>query len=91
MAKSNRKIVQDPKMDELVCRLREIQIGLKNSLADLQQKLEAFDSEPELLTNLEKARREAEERASSLEDEVKQLRDELKGLRDFLGSNDEKN
>jgi chromosome segregation ATPase len=77
-------------LGELVCKLREIQVGLKCTLADLQQKLGAFDSESELLTNLENARRDAEARASSLDAEVKQLREELKALRDFLKSNDEK-
>jgi predicted nucleic acid-binding Zn-ribbon protein len=77
-------------MEELVSKLREIQVGLKRSLFDLQQKLDAFDSEPELLTNLENAKRDAEARASSLEDEVKKLREELKDIRGFLGFNDDK-
>jgi chromosome segregation ATPase len=77
-------------MEELVLKLREIQIGLKRSLSDLQQKLEAFDSEPELLTNLENAKRDAEAKASSLEDEVRKLREELKDIRGFLGFNDDK-
>ena len=77
-------------MGELVCKLREIQVGLKNTLTDLQQKLGAFDSEPHLLSNLENARLGAEARAISLEAEVKQLREELKALRDFLKSNEEK-
>ena len=77
-------------MEELVLKLREIQVGLKRSLSDLQQKLEAFDSEPELFTNLENAKRDAEARASSLEDEVRKLREELKDIRGFLGFNDDK-
>jgi hypothetical protein len=77
-------------LTELVCKLREIQIGLKLSLADLQQKLEPFYSGPDLLTDLEAAKLDAEGRASSLEAEVKQLREELKAIRDLLGSNGEK-
>jgi chromosome segregation ATPase len=78
-------------MEELVCRLREIQVELKHSLDDLHQKLEAFDSEPQLLTRLETAKNDAEARASSLEAEVKRLREELKSIRDFLEPNgDEK-
>jgi predicted nucleic acid-binding Zn-ribbon protein len=77
-------------MAELVCKLREIQLGLKLSLADLEQKLGPFFSEPDLLTNLEAAKRDAEARASSLEAEVKQLREELRAIRDLLGSNSEK-
>ena len=90
MAKSDRKTAQEPTMEELVCRLREIQVGLKRSLADLQQKLGELDSEPELSTSLENAKRDAEARASSLEAEVKQLREELKAIRDLLGSSGEK-
>ena len=77
-------------MEELVLKLREIQLGLERNLSDLQQKLEAFDSEPELLTNLENAKRDAEAKASSLEDEVRKLREELKDIRGFLGFNDDK-
>jgi predicted nucleic acid-binding Zn-ribbon protein len=88
--KSNEKTAKQPNLGEVTCKLREIQVGLKCTLADLQQKLGAFDSEPELLTNLENARSDAEDRASSLEAEVKQLRGELKALRDFLKSTEEK-
>ena len=77
-------------MAELVCKLREIQVGLKLSLADLQQKLEPFYSSPDFLTDLEAAKLDAEGRASNLEAEVKQLREELKAIRDLLGSNVEK-
>ena len=77
-------------MGELVCKLREIQVGLRCTLADLQQKLGAFDSEPELLSNIDNVRNDAEARASGLEAEVKQLREELKALKDFLKLNEEK-
>ena len=49
-----------------------------------------LDSEPELLTSLQNAKRNAEEKASSLEAEVKQLREELKAIKDLVGSNIEK-
>ncbi len=77
-------------MAELVCKLREIQVELKQSLSDLQMKLEPFYSEPDFLTNLDGTKRNAETRASSLEAEVKQLREELKAIRDLLGSKGEK-
>jgi hypothetical protein len=88
--KSNRKTAKQQNLGELVCKLRKIQVGLKCTLADLQQKLGAFDTEPELLINIENARSDAEARASSLEAEVKQLRGELKAIRDFLKSTEEK-
>jgi predicted nucleic acid-binding Zn-ribbon protein len=65
-------------------------LGLKHNLANLQQKLAALYSEPELLTSLENAKRDAESRANSLEAEVEQLREELKAIKDLLGSNMEK-
>jgi chromosome segregation ATPase len=86
-AKSNEKTEQQLKLEELVCKLREIQVGLKNSLTDLQQKLGMFDSEDETLEGLENAKRDAETRASKLEKEVKELREELKSIKDFLDSN----
>jgi hypothetical protein len=52
--------------------------------------LGTLDSEPELLTSLQKAKRDAEAKASSLEAEVKQLREELKAVKDLLGYNTEK-
>jgi len=77
-------------MEELVGRLREIQSGLKHNLADLQQKLALLDSEPELVTSLENAKRDAELRANNLEAEVKRLRKDIKAVKDLLGSNIEK-
>ena len=59
-------------------------------MVDLQQKIEAFDSEPELLISLENAKKEAELRASDLEAEAKQLREELKAVKDLLGLNMER-
>jgi len=87
---SNQKTTQPPKMEELVGKLREIQLGLKHNLAYLQQKLATLYSEPELLNGLENAKRDAESRANNLEAEVKQLREELKAIKDLLGSNMEK-
>ena len=90
MIKSGGETAQEPKMEELICRLREIQVGFKNNLADLRQRLAAFDSQPELLASLENARRDAEARASSLEAEIKELREELEAVRDMLGPSLEK-
>ncbi len=40
MTKSNKKTSEAPKIKELIGKLEEIQLGLKQNLADLQQKLE---------------------------------------------------
>jgi predicted nucleic acid-binding Zn-ribbon protein len=88
--KPNRETAQSPKIEELVGKLKEIQSGLKHNLADLQQKLAAIDSEPELFSSLLNARRDAESRANNLEAEIKRLREELKAIKDLLGSSIEK-
>jgi hypothetical protein len=53
MTKSSKKTSEAPKREELIGKLKEIQLGLRQNLADLQQKLETLDSEPELLISLE--------------------------------------
>jgi chromosome segregation ATPase len=94
MTKSNKKTSeatsQAPKIKDLIEKLWEIQLGLKQNLADLQQKLGTLDSEPELWVSLENAKKDAESRASDLEAEVKQLQEELKAIKDLLGLNMEK-
>jgi ABC-type phosphate transport system auxiliary subunit len=90
MAKSNKKTSEAPKIKDLIGKLWEIQLGLKQNLADLQLKLERLDSEPELWVSLENAKKDAESRASDLEAEVKQLQEELKAIKDLLGLNMER-
>lgn len=90
MNKSNEKTAQQPQVKELICKLREIQVGLQNSLTHLQQTLAKFESDPEIVASLENAKRDAEARASSLETEVKQLREELEAIKDLLGFNADK-
>ena len=90
MTKSIKKIgpmTQQAKLDELICRLTEIQIGLKTSLADLQLKLAVFDTEHKTFVSLDNAKQAADHKASDLEAEVQRLRDELKSIKDLLGSN----
>ncbi len=90
MAKSNKKTSEAPKIKDLIEKLWEIQLGLKQNLADLQQKLGTLDSEPEWWVSLENAKKDAESKASDLEAEVKQLREELRAIKDLLGLNMEK-
>ncbi|MGA3061232.1 MAG: hypothetical protein ABSD92_12815 [Candidatus Bathyarchaeia archaeon] len=90
MAKFNKKTEEAPKIEELIGKLKEIQLGLKQNLADLQQKLKTIYSEPELFTILASAQKDAESKASDLEAEVKQLREELEAIKDLLDLNMEK-
>ena len=75
----------DPTFDELVGKLRVTFLGFQRNLASLHEKLQNFDSDPQILDSLENYKKDAESRATSLEDEVKQLRDQLSAVRDFLG------
>ena len=86
MADSNTKNADEPKIEKLVDQLLEIQLELKRNLANLHQKLEPLDSEPNALSSLEGLKKEAESRASELEEEVMRLREELKEVRELLGS-----
>ena len=79
-----------PKTKEQIKRLKEIQLELRRNLAELQLKLEIFDSEPDFLISLESAKKDAELKANDLEAEVKRLREELKAIKDLLGTNIEK-
>jgi cell shape-determining protein MreC len=71
--------------NESVARLQEIQLGFKQVAANLHEKLELLDYEPELHSGLEKLRKEVESRATDLEAEVKRLREDLKTIKSLLG------
>lgn len=86
MDDSNAKNADAPKIAKLVDQLFEIQLELRNNLANLQKKLEPFDSKPNVLSSLESLKEEAESKASDLEAEVQRLREELKVGRELLGS-----
>ena len=71
-------------LEQLVARLKEIQLGLKQNLANLNLRLGEFYSRPELSVSAESFKKEVESRAISLEEEVKQLREELTSIKDLL-------
>jgi hypothetical protein len=85
MVKPKATASEAPNIQELVDKLRAIQLELKQTLANLQEKMGSLEREPELFISLESLKEDAESRASNLEREVKQLREELKAVKDTLG------
>jgi len=83
-------LIEKPKMQGLIDRLEEIQLGFKQNLRNLHQNLELLDSRHDLKNNLESMKKDAQIRASDLEAEVKRLRDDLNSIRELLGLNLEK-
>ena len=77
-------------LEEAVAKLQEIQLGLKQNLTWLHEKLATLDSGSTVQFNLTNIQRDAEMRASGLETEVKALREELRSIRELLGLNSEK-
>jgi len=83
-------LIEKPKIQGLIDKLEEIQLGFKQNLRNLHQNLELLDSRHDLKNNLESMKKDAQIRASDLEAEVKRLRDDLNSIRELLGLNLEK-
>jgi hypothetical protein len=90
MINSDRTKLEAPKLEELIGKLEEIQLGLQRNLSILHQTIETLDSSPELFNSLGLFEKDAESRASNLEAEVKQLREQLKIIKEILGLNTKK-
>ena len=82
MAKSNVKPSNAVKIEEVIGKLENIQMGLKQNLADLQLRLGKIDPKPELLSSLESLKKDAEKKAQNLESEVKRLREEIESIKE---------
>jgi len=80
-------LLEKPKFQELVDKLKEIQLGFRQNLSNLHLKLELLDSRTDLQNNLDILRKDAQTRVSDLEVEVKRLREDLESVRELLGLN----
>jgi len=80
-------LLEKPKFQELVDKLKEIQLGFRQNLSNLHLKLELLDSRTDLQSNLDILRKDAQTRVSDLEVEVKRLREDLESVRELLGLN----
>jgi len=80
-------LLEKPKFQELVDKLKEIQLGFRQNLSNLHLNLELLDSRTDLQSNLDILRKDAQTRVSDLEVEVKRLREDLESVRELLGLN----
>ena len=87
----NFKLFEKPTIQELINKLEEIQLGLRQNLSNLHQKVELIDSKSDPQNSFESLKENAQTRASDLELEVKQLREDIKSIRELLGLNLDRN
>ncbi len=80
----------NPTLEELCCKLREIEERLKKNLANLHRQLSILESRPELSSKIEIFKQEIEIRAEELEMDVRRLRADVFSIKDVLGLNQKK-
>ena len=79
-------------IENVVERIKGIKGELKQTLANLREKINILETErASLMTEIEDLRKVAESRVNTLENELSMLRAEAKSLRDLLGYEGEKN
>jgi hypothetical protein len=78
---------EEPSIEELACRIKGIEVGLRQNLVNLHKQLSIIESKPELLSRIASFRRDMETRANDLEEDVKRLREDVKFIKDILGLN----
>jgi predicted nucleic acid-binding Zn-ribbon protein len=70
----------------MIQEIKGIEEGLMQTLRSLREKIEKLENEKtDLLSEIEKLRKVAEERANNLERDVAALREEVKSMRELLG------
>ena len=84
------KPAETANVKELVERIKGIREGFMQTLNNLREKINTWETERAgLMTEIEKLKKVAESRANALEDEVTQLREEIKNLKELLGDSEE--
>jgi hypothetical protein len=89
MDESDSSTVCKPELEKSVTKLEEILLGFRVNLSDLHQKIELFESKPELQNSIEYLKKDADARVRGLEAEVEELRKNLNAIKIFLGLNSE--
>ena len=84
------KPAETANVKELVERIKGIREGFMQTLNNLREKINTWETERAgLMTEIEKLKKVAESRANALENEVTQLREEIKNLKELLGDSEE--
>lgn len=78
---------EDLSINELACKLKQIEKGLRRNLSNLHEQLSVIESKSELLGRLTIFKKDMEMQANDLEADVKQLREEIKSIKELLGMN----
>jgi hypothetical protein len=80
-----------PEIKESIAKLEEILLAFRINLSNLHQKIEIFESKPELQTSIEYLQKDANSKAMRLEAEVAALRKDLNSIKTLLGLNFKEN
>ena len=75
----------EPSIEQIACQLKEIELGLRQNLANLHKQLSIIESKPELLSRIASFRKDMETQATDLEADVKRLREDVKSIKELLG------
>lgn len=81
------KPIETINVKDAVEKIKVIREGLMQTLKKLREKLRTFEADrADLMSEIERLKKDAESRVDALEDEVNQLREEVRSLRELLGS-----
>jgi uncharacterized protein involved in exopolysaccharide biosynthesis len=87
---NSEKTSPKPKLEDSIAKLKELQLGFKQTLLRLHEMLTIIGDDPDLQDDMDSLKRDVETKAQGLEEEVKRLREDVKSIKELLDS-DKKN